>query len=361
MSRHLSISFALALALPTVACVNHSSSGGDDSQDVSNALEQSNGGLDTADEAPQFGAQDQIAAAAIEADASADDSLATDPATTAMDTASAAAGYRLAVVWGKMPADKGAQDTRDWTGSFKISRGGLVVRRTIGFEDATDKLLPRANLQTVNFQSVTRPAIDGLALTVLDPTAATATAPLTLTYTPANTSTTANGGTSYSIDLSQLVAGPVVIDAGDGYKMVAVAHRRQAAACDRGFMRGRWHALSPHLGDFLGVVTDENGAPDGTVRGIYGQRQNGDSVVFGKFIDLAGKFRGLLIGSFENGEYHARWIDRQGDHGSAHGAYSEGSTATGGAFLGRWAEASCSDDPPTTAPTAPTAPTTPAS
>lgn len=335
--RHGSLSLAWLLALPAAACLD--SGGGSDSQDVSSALEQPNGGFDTSDEAPEFGAQTDFTAAAIESDSAATDTLAGDPATTAIDTASATAGFRMMLVWGKIPADKDATVSRDWTGSLKVSRGGLIVRRTIAFEDRTDKLLPRAALDAVSFQSVTRPYVDGLALTVLDPPSPTATGSQTLTYT------SADGATTYTFDLSQLAAGPIAVDAGDGFKMVAIGVHRQAAACDRGFMRGRWHALSAHLGRFLGVVTDENGAPVGHVRGVYGQRRNGDSVLFGKFIDREGHFRGLLGGTFADGQYQARWIDRQGDHGTAHGAYFEGQAATSGHFLGRWAESSCAADP----------------
>ena len=341
MYRNLSLSFALLLALPTTACLDKGS--GNDSQDVSSAIEKTNGGFDTADEAPAFADEAEFDAAAIEDDSTATDTLAGDPATIAADRASAASGFKVAVMWGKIPADRAAQEARDWSGSFKISRGGLIVRRTIAFEDATDHLLPRTSLDTVAFQSTTKPYVDGLVLSVLDPTPAPATA-LTLTYTPAN------GTTSYTLDLSQLAAGPIVVDAGGGFKMAAIGHRRQAAACDRGFMRGRWHALSPHLGKFLGVVANEDGERLGHVRGVFGQRRNGDSVLFGKFIDREGHFRGLLAGTFENGQYRARWIDRQGDHGAAHGAYFEGQAATSGGFLGRWAEASCAAD---TTPTPP--------
>jgi hypothetical protein len=334
----------LLVTLPTAACLDRG--GGDDSQDVSSALDQPSGGFDTADEPPAFGAQADFTAAAIESDSAVSDALAGDPTTTAADAASAALGFRMLVVWGKLPADKDATVSRDWSGSLKVSRGGLIVRRTIAFEDKTDKLLPRVSLDAVSFQSVTRPYVDGLALTVLDPTSPTATDSQTLTYT------STDGATVYSFDLAQLAAGPIVVDAGDGFKMVAIGVHRQASACDRGFMRGRWHALSANLGRFLGVVTDENGAPAGHVRGVYGERRNGDSVVFGKFIDLAGHFRGLLTGSFADGQYQARWLDRQGDHGTAHGVYFAGATATSGQFLGRWAESSCTTDapPPTPAP-----------
>lgn len=337
MYRHLSLPFALLMTLPTAACLGHDGST-DDSQDVSSALEQANGGFDTADEAPAFGAEAELTAAAIEDDTATADPLAGDPATAVMDRASAAAGFRAIVLWGKIPADRDATEARDWSGAFKISRGGLLVRHTIAFEDRTDKLLPRVSLDTVSFQSVTRPYADGLALTILDPAGPTATSSQTLTYT------SADGATVYSLDLARLAAGPIVVDAGNGFKLVAIGHRRQADPCDRGFLRGRWHALSPHLGRFLGVVTDENGERTGHVRGVYGQRRNGDPVLFGKFIDRDGHFRGILAGTFDNGQYRARWIDRGGDHGTAHGVYFEGATPAGGHFLGRWAETSCTAD-----------------
>jgi hypothetical protein len=345
MSRNPSLPLALLLALPTVACLDRS--GADDAQDVSTTIEESNGGFDTADEPPAFGATAEIDAAAIEGDAVVTDSLAADPTAVALDRDSVNTGFRLAVLWGKLPADRDATESRDWTGSLKISNGALIVRRTIGFEDRTDKLLPRAAaaLDTVSFQSVTKPYVDGLALSVLTRTPATTSA-LTLTYTPAD------GTTAYTLDLAQLVNGPIVVDAGNGFKIIAIAHRRQTDPCDRGFMRGRWHVVSPNLGRFLGVVTDEDGAPVGHVRGVFGQRRNGNPVLFGKFIDREGHFRGLLAGTYGNGEYRARWIDRAGDHGVAHGAYFPGATERSGGFLGRWAETSCATD---TAP-APTDP-----
>jgi hypothetical protein len=333
MSRNLSLSFALTLVLPTIACLDR---GSDDAQSISSDIERSNGGFDTADEAPAFGAEAELDAAAIEGDAVAADTEATDPTTTAIDQASPADGFHMLIVWGKLPADKGATEARDWSGDLKLSRGALIVRRTIAFEDRTDKLLPRAAAGTVGFQSVTRPFVDGLALTVLDPDASAGAQ--TLTYTPAD------GSTAYTLDLSQLAAGPIIVDAGNGEKIVAVGQHRRADACDRGFMRGRWHALSPHLGKYLGIITDDSGAPVGHVRGVFGQRRNGDAVLFGKLIDRDGHFRGILAGSFENGEYRARWIDRQGDHGAIHGAYFEGATPISGHFLGRWAEASCAAD-----------------
>ena len=48
-----------------------------------------------------------------------------------------------------------------WIGA---GRGAILVRRTIGFEEATDRLLPRSDRFDVSFHSITRPFADGLVL-----------------------------------------------------------------------------------------------------------------------------------------------------------------------------------------------------
>ncbi len=323
---------SVALLLGTAACAAQSSS---DTSEVAAAIEQPNGGLDTTDEAPQFGDEADFSAAGIEADSAATDTMASDPRITAIANAAGADVHQIVVLWGKLPADPSATDTRDWSGQLQLSRGAIVVDRKVAFEAATDSLLPRTAIDTVAFTSITGPASDGLALRILENAASTD--PLTLTYTPND------GSAALVLDLTQLEAGPIVIDAGNGYKLVAIGEPSDPN-CRGGFMRGRWHALTAHLGRFLGVVADRSGAVIGHVRGFYGERKNGDQDVFGKFIDLDGKFIGLLAGTYANGEYKARWIDRGGDHGAAHGVYFEAPTLRGGGFLGRWAEAACSED-----------------
>ena len=69
----------LLALLATSACTTSST----DAQVTSN-LEQPNGGYDTADEAPEFGAAADFDAAAIEADAPVTDTMASDPTVTAM-------------------------------------------------------------------------------------------------------------------------------------------------------------------------------------------------------------------------------------------------------------------------------------
>jgi hypothetical protein len=324
---------ALFLATSATACVESSTAGtDDDATEVTSALEQENGGLDTADEAPMFDQQLAFDTAAIEADAPIVDAMESDPSVTAIANQAGAARHRVLIAWGRMPADPDATTGRNWSGSLTLSRGALVLGRTIGFEDQTDRLMPRQSIARVDFQSVTRPHADGLVLRVLDPDPSQGA--LRLTYTSADATAT------HELDLSQLANGPISIDAGDGNRVIAIA-LRERDACDHGFMRGRWVALQPHVGVYRGVIANESGEVTGHIRGIWGQRRNGDKVMFGKFVDREGHFRGLLVGTYEAGQFRARWLVRSGDHGLAGGVYFDAPNVRGGMFVGRWAETSC--------------------
>jgi hypothetical protein len=327
-----SLSFALLL-IPAAACTNDSGGSDDDAATVASSLELENGGFDTADEAPQFGEETLFAAADIEADASVTDPFAVDPTVTQIEVSASAAVRDMIVLWGRMPADPTGA-VRDWSGTLRVSRGAVVIRRKIAFELATDRILPRTSRDAIQFESQTSVHADGLVLTVLDPTPADPT-PLALTYV------SADGATTYSLDVATLSGGPVTVDAGDGNQIAAIGHLRTAGACDHGFLRGRWRALTPNAGVYAGLVVGTNGAVAGHVRGIYGHRQNGDAVFFGKFIDLDGHFRGILGGTYDTGHFGGRWLDRSGDHGAVRGMYRAGETMRAGQFLGRWAEASC--------------------
>ena len=303
----------------------------DDADQVAGQLEQENGGFDTDDEAELFSDPALFTDAALEADASVDDALATDP--VIVDLQATAEAHTLVVVWGQMPADPLATAVRDWSGELRLSRGALVTDRRLGFEDATDRVLPRQTREAVAFESRTRPFVDGLVLTVLDPTP-TAAEPLALTYT------SADARTQLRIDLSRMADGPIVVDAGDGNRIVVTAKRRDP--CEAGFMRGRWHQLTPNVGAFLGAVADRDGTPIGHVRGIYGERRNGAHVWFGKFIRRDGRFIGIMGGEFDrDGHFAGRWLDRSGDRGVVHGVYFEGATLRAGAWAARWAETTC--------------------
>jgi hypothetical protein len=328
---------ALLLASSAAACVDPGAASSDSTSQVTSNLELANGGETTADEAPMFGDELAFDNASIESDAQVTDPMATDASVTALASSTTAVSRRVLVMWGRMPADPNGT-ARRWSGSLALSRGALIVNRTVGFEPATDRLLPRTARESVAFDSVTRPASDGLALRVIDPDPSAGA--LTLTYVSAPAAGSAIPSVTYSFDLEQLASGPISIDAGDGNRMIAIA-LPDRDGCEHGFMRGRWHALSANLGVYRGVVLDADGAPIGHVRGIYGQRRNGDKVMFGKFIVRDGQFKGVLAGTYANGDFDARWIARDGDHGHAEGKYVESADARGGGFVARWADSAC--------------------
>ena len=323
---------ALLLASSTFACVNAPSGAEEEAEQVSSALEQENGGLEMTDEAPMFGDELAFDQAAIESDTAVVDAMASDPTVTTLETQAGGERHRVLIAWGRMPADPTATTGRNWSGSLSVSRGALVIGRTIGFEEATDGVLPRTTRDRIDFRSVTRPFADGLLLRVLDPDPTQG--PLSVRYE------SVDGTAIHTLDLSQLAAGPVSIDVGDGNRLVAIA-LRELDRCDHGFMRGRWVALRPHMGVYRGVVANANGDPVGHIRGIWGQRRNGDKVMFGKFIAADGTFRGILHGTYDAGHWHARWLISTGDHGVARGLYFDAPNARGGVFAGRWAETSC--------------------
>lgn len=322
---------ALLATLPTFACTSSDDPADAEIDDVEAAIELENGGFTTTDEPPLFGDAALYAAADIELDTAVTDPMATDPIVVELRASASAEIRTVVVLWGQLPADP-AGTARDWNGEFRLSRGAMIVQRQIAFEDRTDRIVARTDRASIEFESRTTTRADGLALTVFDPTPRNSE-PLTLTYKPAGANAT------IVFDLAAVANGAVVVDAGGGASMVAIARRLDA--CDDGFLRGRWRALAPHAGVYAGLVLDENGAPSGHVRGVYGVRRNGEPVFFGKFISRDGGFRGLLHGTFDDDSFDARWIIRGGDAGTAAGVYFAGDTLRAGHFLGRWAEKTC--------------------
>lgn len=326
---------ALLLVTSTAACVDNASGTDLDSQtSVASAIELENGGLDQADEAPEFAEPEAFAAAQIENDASADDLMAGDERVGMMERAPDAARHRVLLAWGRMPLDLSATSGRNWSGSIRTSRGAIVLGRTIGFEDLTDKVLPRETPDQIDFRSVTRPHADGMLLRVIDPDPTAG--PIVLTYT------SGDGSMTTELDLSGLATGPLSVDAGDGNRVIAVG-LRDRDACDHGFIRGRWVAMREGLGAYRGVITNADGERTGHIRGIWGKRRNGDEVMFGKFIANDGSFKGLLVGTYEEGQWRARWVTRAGDHGLAGGLYVDAPDLRGGVFGGRYGETGCAE------------------
>jgi hypothetical protein len=340
--RTLRLPALLACSLVAVAggCTD---SAEDDADVIVSALELENGGLDTTDEEPAFGDAATFAAAGIENSVAVPDAMDTDTEVVALRERADVQRLRVVAVWGQLPPDRDAPTAHDWSGRIEVSRGAIVVRHRIGFEEATDRIAPRDARTSIAFESVTRPFADGLVLEIL---ADADLAGITLSYVP-------NTGDRLDLRLADLLTGPVSTERdADGNRIVVTALRRDRDDCDQGFMRGRWHALRAGVGAFRGIVTDADGAPIGHMRGIYGARRSGEQVFFGKYINRDGQFRGIFAGHYRDGAFVGRWMTRAGEHGRLGGQYRESlpGPEVGGAFMGRWAETSCAADFPADRP-----------
>jgi hypothetical protein len=245
--------------------------------------------------------------------------------------------FNTMVLWGQMPPDRDNDQALVWSGTISINRGALIVRRSLGFEDRTDAILDRTDPRSVSFDSMTLPHMDGLRLTIVDPTPGS-DEPLVVTYILDN-------GNQLTAPMSDLVDGPVSLAVDEaGNRIVAVAMPERADPCAHGTLRGRWHKVRDGRGRFIGRVDGADGEPEGHIRGVYGRRADGEQVFFGKYIDLDGRFRGIFGGGYRDGHFAGRWLVRGPlDHGVLAGEYRETirGPETGGHFLGRWAETSC--------------------
>lgn len=353
--RNKKVSFLVTLSF-LAGCLD--TNGLEDADAIAAAIELDNGGIEMTDEAPAFGDalafEDVSDTDAVEYE-EVDDAVDRDEAVTDMRD-NDAAQVNLFVLWGQIPGNRENERAKNWTGSFSVNRGAMVVRQLVRFERRTDKLLDRDDRKVVPFTSVTLPHNDGMVLTILDPTPEV-DEPLTFTYTsnPERDVVDADGEIdvrpadehSVTIEVDELLNGRVELLTDDaGNRMLAAAIERPLDECNRGFLAGRWHTVRDGRGRFLGKVTNDEGRPIGHIRGIYGVRENGDQVFFGKYINLDGAFKGIFKGQYGEGDFHGRWLHRSGDHGVLGGHYRETipGPEVGGHFAGRWAETSCNLD-----------------
>lgn len=333
------------LTMTTLALAGCYTSGPtDDTASIGEALELENGGLDMEDELPTFGdiRFDQFELGDVQP-------LLEDPMESAIEVALMAEAPDAVVVhaqihWGQLRWNPDLRTPRNWTGFFAVNRGAIIARRTVLFEGPTDNLLPRRDPRYLPFTSATLPHHDGLVVTIIDPTPE-AGEPLTLTYVndlpgPAGP----EGGHLFTIPVASLLDGPRELLSDElGNRMIAAATAEAVDLCEGGFIGGRWHRVADGRGIFLGQVRGRFGGLRGHIRGIYGVRRNGDRVFFGKYIGVGGHFRGILVGTYADGHFEGRWLDRSGERGVLGGEYRERipGPEVGGHFLGAWRETSC--------------------
>ena len=246
--------------------------------------------------------------------------------------------YRFRAIWGRLAnafVDSNLTECCpvDWTGTLHLDGGIIVIERIIAFEPGD--YVTRIDRSTISWVSYTCPHVDGIQVRLIVPpgpidSLANEIAPKLVFKT---------GPFSRTFDLEELEALNMVEPVDRCGNGISINSHIIPPYCPHGYLMGGWRKLEPDttvvndstvtekrvLGVFRGIWVSEHGLRAGYLRGVYGINSNNEHVFFGKYVDLRGRFRGILKGHYgpapdpaaivapgENpyGWFHGFWIGR---------------------------------------------------
>lgn len=323
-------------------------------------LEAEFGGYTEVAEEPGFGDEELMESESEEQ--IVEDNLAATPEMVALLSDPESGIFRFRAVWGQLRFDSSVTHPTDWSGSLAISRGGVLIRRTIRFELAQDYILPRVSRELLEWHSITTVHNDGIVADlivpvpepILDSTAvidgSDTTYAVDTLWPDAVTVEFTTGPYSRTFDLGDLASLDTIITLDDSSQIAFTAYQNNP--CPRGILAGRWGRNEEGQGVFRGRWIDRTGIVTGWLKGHYGINDEGLRVFYGKWIDRSGQFEGFLRGTwypnpseeaneiavcraggmFEGGVFLAN-----GDEiGLLKGKYRGACYVRGGFFQGRW-------------------------
>ena len=302
------------------------------------------GSYKATDESPNFGDADIAELTSTVEEVEVADPIATSPIVTAVEAQDIPSIYTMRIVWGNLERDSGVTELTDWSGTLTLSRGAIVVKRTIRFEPGQDYLLPRYNdsgvyvPEQLGWVSQTSWNIDGLRINVyIPPSEIDPDEAVTLTYeSPQLTMSFTTD------DLGEL---DTLVDIGYGNAISFQSMRFDPTEATRGALAGRWGRDDDGNGIFYGTWIGAHGRLMGTLEGTWGFDENNKPVFAGKYIDVDGKFQGLFkgvwrirgLGANAAGHFTGRIYNADREPiGVMKGHFKKGETRTGGYFAGRW-------------------------
>jgi hypothetical protein len=211
--------------------------------------------------------------------------------------------YALRIIWGRMEFDTTLDSAAiadispiDWSGSLAIDDGAMLLRRLIRFEPATDTILPRTDRKLLEWVSMTTVHNDGIFVNLYIPPSA-ATVIETITFE--------TGPLTKTFAISDLEKMDTVFYLDDSVNAVAFrAHKLERNGCPKGFLEGHWGRDSSGQGIFRGRWISQHGLLAGYLKGRWGKEVINDNdttvlkVFYGKYIDVNGRFEGLLRGIY---------------------------------------------------------------
>ncbi len=278
------------------------------------------GGYTATAESPAFGDQQLLATSAGEV--AYDDPILKSPAVDSMVSDSEAGVYYFRALWGQLRYDSTVTTSTDWSGSLTVSRGAIVVRRLIRFEEGQDYIKDRTDSNLVEWVSSTTVHHDGIAFGIFVPPASNDSMMATDSDV---TVTFETGPYSRTFTLAEIAALDTIVtlDDADSNAVAFFGFRYYRGQCRKGFVSGGWGYDREGMGRFRGMWTSRNGELLGYVQGHFGQDSSGQKVFYGKWISADGSFEGLLRGT---------WKGRVPNHVPDHARRYAGGWFKGGVF-----------------------------
>jgi hypothetical protein len=315
-------------------------------------LDSPTGGFTVLDEEPAFG-EDELYEPMLN-EIAVDDTTADCDSVKSLTRNRHALHFRLRALWGNLSLTYGDAVTAeseycplDWSGGMHIDGGAIVIERLIAFE--CDDSITRENLSTISWVSNTGPHVDGIQVSLVVPWGP---ADSTETYVePKLTIETGPYSRTFTMEeLKELNLIEPVDDCGNG---ISIASQVLPAFCPRGFLAGVWKNVPPDtippadttdtekivLGKFRGIWISERGGPGGYLRGVFGKNSDGERVFFGKYIDMTGRFVGILKGYY--GQSPVLAADTVNPYGFFQGVWINKDLMLAGRLKGHW----ISDEP----------------
>jgi hypothetical protein len=216
------------------------------------------------------------------------DDIQNDPDYNAVKDDPSRVIYVLRIDWGQLSYNPAFKGVLDWSGTLTTTRGAILVWRTYRFERFLngDRIIrPRESAKEVSWSSKTSVHHDGILFALV-------TRPDDENGTTEVTIDTQYYSRTFTLD--ELEALNVTDDVDESGNKIAIhgAKTKLGDVVD-GLLAGRWVNNS-----FFGRWISLDGLPVGKFGGHYGIDSDGKRVLFGKYVSMSGRFKGLIKGGW---------------------------------------------------------------
>ena len=207
--------------------------------------------------------------------------------------------FRMRSIWGHLTttyADEIERDEDfcplDWSGSMRLEGGAIIIERIIAFDD--NDHVEREDVSTITWESNTGPHVDGLQVMLVVPWGP---GDSTVTYVEPKL-VFETGPYSMEFPISELMAMSLLEPVDECGNGITINSHLLPAYCPYGFLADTTDSEKVILGLYRGIWISERGTPGGYLKGAFGTNSDGDKVFVGKYVDMTGRFKGILKGYY---------------------------------------------------------------